>query len=277
MKRIALCSTYLFAVLFLPFNAVAQLNQGQPEALQGVGINEQLGDYIPLDATFATSTGDSVTIGSLLEEGKPVILNPMYLECPMLCGLVIDGVLNVADQLAWTPGNDYQIISFSIDPEEKHELAAEYRTKFVSKLNKDIPDNGWYFLTGEKKEIDKVIDAVGFQYNEVEGTGEYAHSAAIIMLSPGGKITRYLYGIQYNEFDVRNALYESADGKIGSTLDKVLMYCYQYDPNSNSYVPIAINIMKIGGLATLIILGIFLSLFWLREKGKKVTSNIDYQ
>ncbi len=277
MKRIALCTFYLFAVLSLPFNAVAQLNQGQPEALQGVGIDEHLGDYIPLDAKFASSNGDSVTIGSLLEEGKPVILNPMYLECPMLCGLVLDGVLNVADELAWQPGKDYQIISISIDPEENHTLAEEYRTKYVSKLDKKIPDNGWYFLTGEKKEIDKVIDAVGFKYNEVAGTGEFAHSAAIIMLSPEAKITRYLYGIQYNEFDARNALYESADGQIGSTLEKVLMYCYQYDPDSNSYVPLAINIMKIGGLATLIILGIFLSLFWLRKKGKKLTSNIDFQ
>ena len=277
MKRIALYTIYLFAVLSLPFNAVAQLNQGQPEALQGVGIDEHLGDYIPLNARFATSQGDTVTIGSLLEDGKPVILNPMYLECPMLCGLVLDGVLNVAGQLAWQPGKDYQIISISIDPEETHQLAAEYRTKYLSRLNKNIPDNGWYFLTGEKKEIDKIIDAVGFQYNEVAGTGEFAHSAAIIMLSPKGKITRYLYGIQYNEFDVRNALYESADGQIGSTLEKVLMYCYQYDPDSNSYVPLAVNIMKIGGLATLIILGIFLGLFWLREKGKKLTSNIDFQ
>lgn len=277
MKRIALCTVYLFAVLSLPFSAVAQLNQAQPEALQGVGVDERLGNYIPLEATFATSLGDSVTIGSLLEEGKPVILNPMYMDCPMLCSLVLDGMLNVANQLAWSPGKDYQIISISIDPEESHELAAEYRAKYVSKLNKDVPDNGWYFLTGEKKEIDKIINAVGFNYNEVAGTGEFAHSAAIIMLSPEGKITRYLYGIQYNEFDVRNALYESADGQIGSTLDKVLMFCYQYDPNSNSYVPIAINIMKIGGLATLIILGIFLGLFWLREKSKKVTSNIDYQ
>ena len=277
MKRIALFAFYLFAVLSLPFDGLAQNNRTQPEALQGVGIDEHLGEFIPLDAKFATTSGDSVTIGSLLKEGKPIILNPLYFECPMLCGLVIDGVLNVADDLAWSIGEEYQIISISIDPNEDHLLAKEYKEKYTSRLNKSFAQDGWTFLTGNKKEIDKIIDAVGFKYNEVEGTGEFAHSAAIIMLSPDGKITRYLYGIQYNEFDVRNALYESADGKIGSTLEKVLLYCYQYDPDSNSYAPVAINIMKIGGLATLIILGIFLGLLWIREKGKNVTTNIDHQ
>lgn len=277
MTRIALLALILPAVLFFPLNAEAQINGEQPKALQGVGIEEHLGEFIPLDATFTSSSGDTVTLGSLLKEGKPVILNPLYYECPMLCGLVVDGVLNVASELAWSPGEDYQIISFSIDPEEDHILAAEYKQRYVSKLNKKDADKGWYFLTGEKSEIDKVVEAVGFQYNEIEGTGELAHSAAIIMLSPEGKITRYLYGIQYNEFDVRSALYESADGKIGNTLTKVLMYCYQYDSDSNSYVPLAINIMKIGGLATLIILGIFIGLLWLRGKDTKLTSNIDFQ
>ena len=277
MKRFALFAFYLFAVLSLPFNAEAQLNSSQPEVLQGVGVTEHLGDFIPLNAKFSTSSGDSVTIGSLLQAGKPVILNPLYFECPMLCGLVIDGVINVADDLAWTPGIEYQIISISIDPTENHAMAAEFKAKYTSKLNKNFAQDGWNFLTGNKTEIDKIVDSIGFKYNKVEGTGEFAHSAAIIMLSPDGKITRYLYGIQYNEFDVRNALYESADGKIGSTAEKILMYCYQYDPDSNSYVPIAVNFMKIGGLATLIILGIFLGLLWIREKGKNVTSKIDHQ
>lgn len=271
MKTLALLIlTTGLAVLSSPSHVLAQLNR-EPEALQDVGITEHLGDTIPLDARFATSNGDSVTMGDLLEEGKPVLLNPLYYECPMLCGLVVDGVLNVANQLAWNPGEDYIIISFSIDPTEHHTLAAEYKARYLAKLNKPNPEKGWYFLTGAQSEIDKMINAVGFEVNEIEQTGEYAHTAAIILLSPEGVITRYLYGIQFKEFDVRSALYESADGKIGDTLTKVLMYCYQYDPDSNSYAPVAINIMKLGGLATLIILGIFLSLLWLREKGLKHT------
>ncbi len=275
MRRFALLTLVMFAVLQLPIRSFAQ-NTGTSQALQDVGIEEKLGDFIPLDATFATVQGDSIRLGDLLEEGKPIILNPLYYDCPMLCGLVVDGMIDVVDKIAWQPGKDYLIISFSIDPKENHELANEYRAEYLSKLTSTNADEGWYFLTGQKSEIDKVIESVGFKYNEVQQTGEYAHSAAIIMLSPEGKITRYLYGIRYDEFDTRNALFESADGKIGSTVEKILMYCYQYDPDSNSYVPVAINIMKIGGLATLIILGIFLTLFWVRENRKKQTQNFDY-
>lgn len=195
----------------------------------------------------------------------------------MLCGLVIDGVLDVANELAWSPGKDYTIISFSVDPSEDHTLAAEYKSRYIGQLNKSDAQNGWYFLSGKKSEIEKMIDAVGFEVNEIEGTGELAHAAAIMLLSPNGVITRYLYGIQYDEFNVRSALFEAADGKIGNTLTKVLMFCYQFDPNSNSYVLEAKNIMKLGGLATLIFLGIFIGLLWLREKGKKQTSKIDFQ
>jgi len=275
MKRIALFS--IIAVLSSSFHVRAQLNREQPEALQGVGINEHLGDTIPASAKFALSTGDSVTIADLLEEGKPILLNPLYYDCPMLCGLVIDGVLDVANKLAWSPGQDYNIISFSIDPSENHTLAAEYKNRYISQLDKDNTPDGWRFLTGKKSEIEKLIYAIGFDINEIEGTGEFAHAAAIILLSPDGVITRYLYGIQFEEFNVRSALFEAADGQIGNSLTKVLMYCYQFDADSNSYVPVAINFMKLGGLATLIFLGIFMSLLWLREKGKKQTSKIDFQ
>ncbi len=275
MKRIALL-TFL-AVLSSFSHLSAQLNREQPEALQSVGINENLGATLPLDTRFATSAGDSVSLSELFEEGKPVLLNPLYYDCPMLCGLVIDGVLDVANNLAWAPGNEYTIISFSIDPSEDHTLAAEYKSRYLDQLNKSDAQDGWYFLTGNKKNIQQLVNAVGFEINEIEETGEFAHAAAIMLISPNGVITRYLYGIQYDEFNVRSALYEAADGKIGNTLTKVLMYCYQYDPDSNSYVPFALNIMKLGGLATLLFLGIFIGLLWLRERRKKQTSNIDFQ
>ncbi len=277
MTRFALAAILTFVALIFPGqSSIAQLNGETPEVLQGVGIDEKLGDIIPLSAKFSTVDGDSTTLGALLEKGKPVILNPLYYDCPVLCGLVVDGMINVVDELAWQPGKDYIIISFSIDPTEDHKLANEYRSKYLGKLKSTDAEKGWYFLTGNKSQIDTVINDIGFKYTKIAGTEEFAHSAAILMLSPEGKITRYLYGISYKEFDVRNALYESADGKIGNTLEQVLMYCYQYDPDSNTYAPVAINIMKLGGLATLIFLGIFLTLLWVREKSKKQTSNIDF-
>jgi protein SCO1/2 len=265
------------ALLISPNHVFGQLNREQPKVLQSVGIDEHLGETIPLDARFATSNGDSVTIGELLEEGKPVLLNPLYYNCPMLCSLVIDGILDATNELAWSPGKEYIIISFSIDANETHNMAADYKNRYISKLNKPNANEGWYFLTGRQSEIDKIISSIGFGVNEIEETGEFAHAAAIVLLSPDGVITRYLYGIKYNEFDLRSALFEAADGNIGSTLNKVLMYCFQYDSDSNSYVPVAVNIMKLGGLATLIILGIFIGLLWLRERDKNKTSNIDYQ
>ncbi|MEX0609348.1 MAG: SCO family protein [Balneolaceae bacterium] len=275
MRIYALPAFCMLAVFLLSQPANAQVNREEPDALQNLGIDEHLGDIIPLDARFATSTGDSVEIGDLLEEGKPVLLNPLYYDCPMLCGLVIDGVINVVEKMEWKPGKEFTVISFSIDPKEDAELAAQSKQNYLSGMDNSVTD-GWHFLTGNKPQIDKLINATGFQYREIEETGEYAHTAAIILLSPEGKITRYLYGISYNEFDVRSALYESADGKIGNTLTKVIMYCYQYDPDSNSYAPLARNIMKLGGLATLIFLGIFLGLLWLREKRLKTTSKTEF-
>lgn len=275
MRRFTLLAHMLLAVFLTSQAAQAQLNREQPDALQNLGVDEHLGEFVPLDAKFATSTGDSVVLGDLLEEGKPVLLNPLYYECPMLCGLVLDGTINVIEDLEWKPGKDFIVVSISIDPEEDAELAARSKQNYLSQMD-SVTKSGWYFLTGEKSQIDKVVEAVGFRYKEIEGTGEFAHSAAIMLLSPDGKITRYLYGVSYDEFNVRSALYEAADGKIGSTIDKVVMYCYQYDPDSGSYVPVAINIMKLGGLATLIILGIFLGSLWLREKRKKQTSKTDF-
>ncbi len=270
MKRFALLAVCSLAVFLTSLPVNAQVNREQPDATKNLGIDEHLGDFIPLDAKFATSEGDSVVLGDLLEEGKPVIFNPLYYECPMLCGLVIEGMMNVVDELEWKPGKDFIVISVSIDPDEDVAVAAKSKEKILGQADA-ITRDGWYFLTGKQPQIRKAVESVGFEYRKVEDTGQFAHSAAIMLLSPKGKITRYLYGISYDEFNVRSALYESADGQIGNTVTKLVMYCYQYDPSSGSYTPIAINIMKLGGLATLIFLGIFLGFLWLHEKRKKTT------
>ena len=265
------------SVLLITEISTAQLNQGKPAILENIGVEEKLGEQIPLDVTFANSEGDSVTIGDLLEEGKPVLLNPLYYECPMLCGLVLEGVFKVVNELQWNPGEDYIIISFSIDPDETSEHASRSKEKYVNKLDRKGAESGWHLLTGNENNILKLTEAIGFKYTYDERTGEYVHAAAISFLSPDGKITRYLYGIEFPEFSLRNALYESADGKIGSAVDRVVLYCFTYDPSSDSYVPVALNIMKLGGLATLIFLGIFLGLFWMREKKSSQTQTFEIE
>ena len=262
----------------------------EPAFIQDIGIDEQLGVRIPTGLTFAKANGDSVQLGQLLASGRPVILNPLYYECPVLCGLVIDGLFDAVQNLAWQPGKEFDIISVSIDPTETDTLAARVKKDYIEsgswgtvKGNNKGPEQqrteqhaatlaqvneGWHFLTGKQAAIDSLISAVGFGVAPIPGTKDFAHSAAIILLSPDGTITRYLYGLRYNSFDFRTAILEASDGTVGNTVDKLIMYCYQYDPNSNSYAPVAKRIMSLGGLATLIFLGIFLGYYWLRESRK---------
>ncbi len=276
--KYALSVLIALSVILWANPATAQLNQGTPKILEDVGVDEKLGEKIPLDLTFANSAGDSVTIGELIEDGKPILLNPLYYECPSLCGLVLDAVFNVVQDLAWSPGREYTIISYSIDPEETHEQAAKSKEMYLADLDRSGAEDGWHFLTGSEESIKKLSDAVGFRYKYDERTGEYLHLASIMLISPEGVITRYLYGLQFFEFDLRNALSEAADGRIGSTIDRLILYCFTYDPASQSYVPVAMNIMKLGGLATVLILGIFLTLLWRREKGSSTSSpKIDIQ
>lgn len=252
--------------LFLqPIYSVAQLNKQKPENIQDVGVTEQLGAKVPLDLTFANAKGDSITLEELLNDDKPILLNPVYYECPQLCTMVKDAIYNGVKDLKWNPGTDYNIVTFSFDPSENYDLAAENKEKYLNKLNRRGAEKGWYFLTGNKENIQRLTETIGYDYNKLEN-GDFAHGAAIMFLSPDGTITRYLYGLKFNEFDMRNALYDAADGNIGSTAEQVLLYCYQYDADSNSYVPVAWRFMQIGGFATLIILGIFLGFMWLRHR-----------
>jgi protein SCO1 len=275
--KLALKYAVIFSVLLVAGQAEAQLNQGKPAVLEEVGIDEKLGDRIPLDATFTDSNGKTVTIGELMESGKPILLNPLYYECPMLCNIIVEGVYEVVEELKWTPGTDYTIISFSIDPEEGYSLAARSKERYLTNLNRPGASNGWHFLTGTEDQIQKLAEAVGFRYKKEERTGEYIHSASIMFISPEGVISRYLYGAEFSEFDLRNALYETADGNIGSSVDRAVLYCFTYDPASQSYVPVAINIMKLGGLATVIILGIFLGLFWNKERRSSQSQKLEFQ
>lgn len=269
MIKLTLRIILTISVFFCAQSAYAQLNQYSPKVLEEIGVDEKLGDTIPQDLEFIDSKGRLVTIGDLIEDGKPVLLNPLYYDCPVLCSLVLESVYKVVDELVWSPGSDYTIISFSIDPNEGEELAASNKEFYLNKLNKAGASEGWYFLTGSEESIKVLTESIGFRYKYDERTGEYLHLASIMMISPEGVITRYLYGTEFKEFDLRNALYEAADGTIGSTIDKVVLYCFTYDPSSQSYVPVALNIMKLGGLATVIILGIFLGIFWSRERNKE--------
>ncbi|WP_440999517.1 SCO family protein [Fodinibius sp. SL11] len=253
------------SLFVLPNSSEAQLNKQKPKQLEDVGVEERLGEQIPLDLTFANAEGDSIKLKELFADGKPVLLNPVYYECPQLCSMIKEAIFKGVKDLKWSPGKEYNIVTFSFDPREKAGLAAENKERFLNKLAREGAGQGWHFLTGNKETIDKITEAVGFETKRLQN-GQYAHGAAIIFLSPEGVITRYLYGLKFDEFNLRNALYDAADGNIGSAAEQVLLYCYQYDADSNTYVPVAWKIMQVGGFATMFILGIFLGFMWLRHR-----------
>ncbi|MEX2396097.1 MAG: SCO family protein [Balneolales bacterium] len=261
-----------FAILFLVLmiftgyaSSHAQVNQ-TPKEMEGVGLTEKLGETISDDILLVNENGEEVPISDYLNNGRPVILNLVYYECPMLCNLLLNGLKQGVGELSWVPGNEYDILSVSISPAETHELAATKKANYLKDL--DIPgaERGWNFMTARESQVQQLADEVGFGYAYDEESGEYLHSASLIFLSEEGTISRYLGGIDYPELTLRNALYDAADGKIGSTIDRMVLSCFRYDPDKDSYVPFAQNIMKLGGAATILLLGTFLGIFWVREK-----------
>ena len=240
-----------------------------PELIK-IDVLEHLGEQIPLDLTFTNSEGKEVTLKHYFTEGKPVMLTLAYYECPMLCTFVLNGISKGIGKIAFIPGNDFQMITISIDPEETPELAAAKKKNQVAAIGKMINENGWDFLVGDQTNIVKLAEAVGFKYYYDEDRDEYAHPAVSFILTDEGVISRYLYGIDYKEQDLRLALLEASEGNIGNTIDRILLFCYHYDPDSKGYVLFAGNVMRIGGVITMLLLGGILVLFWRKELMRKI-------
>jgi len=261
---------FLLLALLAADNA-AQVVREDPEELRAIDVTEKLGDTIPLGLTFVDDHGDSVTLARYFGEDRPVILVLGYYTCPMLCNLVLNGVRDIVSQSSWLPGREYRIVTVSIDPDETDLIAEAKKKNYITSTGKadlGIAD-GWAFLTGSAEQSRALADAVGFKYYYIEKDDEYAHPAVIIVLSPGGVISRYFYGIQFRERDVRLAMMDAADGNVGSTIDKVLLYCYHYDPQAGGYTLFAANIMRLGGLATIIVIGILVGTLWVRDRRRK--------
>ncbi|WP_228350549.1 SCO family protein [Rhodocaloribacter litoris] len=248
--------------------AAAQRAGDLPPAFEGVGIEERLGEHVPAGLTFLDETGAEVRLGDYLGGERPVALNLVYFDCPMLCSLVLDRFTQTLRQMTWTPGEQFEVLTVSFAAGETPDLAARAKARYLSALGRPEAARGWHFLTGTEENIRALAAAVGFSFKWVEEAGEYAHPTALILLGGDGKITRYLHGMDYPAADVRKALVEASEGKVGTTLDRVLLYCFRYDPEANSYVPHAVNLMKLGGLLTVVVLALMLFVFWRRERAR---------
>lgn len=238
-----------------------------PGALRGVGIDEQLGSMLPSEARFVDSEGREVTIGDYLDNDRPLLVNFIYHNCPMLCSITLEALGMTLSDMDWTPGQEFDVLSISFGAGETPEMAARAKERMLTKLDREGAEDGWHFLVGDSTNIALLTQSVGYSFKWVAATREYAHPAALIFTGDDGKVTRYLHGLDLPADDVRKALVEASEGTVGSAVDQILMYCYQYDPDSNSYVIHATNLMKFGGMLTLIVLGIGLFVFWRRESG----------
>ena len=236
-----------------------------PEGARDIGFDQNLGGQVPLDVTFRDETGKSVRFGDLLR-GRPVVLSVVYYECPMLCTLVLNGVVSALKPVTLVPGTDYDVISVSFDPTETPELAARKKAAYLERLGKPGAESAWTFLTGDEASIALLTRAVGFRYAWDEGTKQFAHPSGIVLLSPDGKISRYLFGVEYAPKDVRLGLVEASSGKIGGFSDQILLYCYMYDPTRGRYSAAVLNLVRAGALLTIVSLVTFIGVSRRRER-----------
>jgi len=223
-----------------------------PAALQNIGIDQRLNEQLPLDAVFRDETGREVKLGDYFKSGKPVVLSLVYYDCPMLCTQVLNGEVESFRNVPFTLGKDYEAISVSFDPREKPQLAADKKQVYAMDYKRPGVAEGWHFLTGDAPSIKRLTDAVGFRYAYDEGTKQFAHASAIYVATPDGKLSRYFYGIAYAPKQMRLSLIEAAAGKIGSPINQLLFYCYHYDPTTGKYGVAVLNVMRAGGVLTVL-------------------------
>ncbi len=257
----------ILAVMSSPLQA--QTEDRLPDVYKGVGVTERLGEFVPGELVFRNQDGMEVTIEDLVQTGRPVILNFVYYSCPMLCSILLDQLVEGLKEVAWNPGKEFQIVTVSMAPFEGPELARKQKDRYVALLQRPGAESGWHFLTGGENEVAALADAVGYGYRWVEDTNDYAHPAALIFLSGEGRITRYLHGMDYPADNLEKALIEAGEGSVASLMDRIVLYCYRYDPASNAYVVHAENLMKAGGLLTIVLLGGLLLIMWRREGDRR--------
>jgi protein SCO1/2 len=223
---------------------------GKPEILKEVGIDQRLNAQVPLDLSFRDQTGRAVRLGDYFKEGKPVLLSLVYYECPMLCNQVLNGQVGAMEALSFDAGREFNAVTVSFDPHERPELAARKRETYLKRYGRAGAQEGWHFLTGDEENIRRLTEAVGFRYRWDEASKQFAHASALMVLTPEGKLSHYFYGIEYAPKELRLGLVEASQNRIGSPVDKLILYCYHYDPTTGKYGPVIMNILRVAGVLT---------------------------
>ena len=246
----------------------APVEDTRPPLVRNVGIDQRLNQQLPLDLVFRDEAGRAVPLRTYFRR-RPVILTLVYYECPMLCNQVLNGLVSALRVLKFDAGREFDIVTVSFNPSETPALAAEKKQNYLARYKRPGAAAGWHFLTGEPAAIAELTRVVGFRYAYDPATRQFAHASAIIVLTPDGRIARYFYGIEYAPKDLRLGLVEASQGKIGNLADQVLLYCFHYDPATGKYGAIAMNIMRIGAVLTVLLLGGFMTVMWRRDARAK--------
>ena len=243
----------------------SNLKPAIPAALQGVGIDQRLNDAIPLDLVFRDEFGRSVPLSTYFHSGRPVLLAPVYYRCPMLCTQILNGMVSALKAVSFAPGKDFEVVAFSFDPKDTPELAGEKRQTYLRRYGRPDTANGWHFLTGDAANIKSLMDAVGFHYKYDPATDQYAHASGLMIITPDGHLSKYFYGVEYAPRDLRLGLVEASLNKIGSPVDRILLFCYHYDPTTGKYGAIAMNMVRLAGGLFVLICGVFLAVVFRRD------------
>ncbi len=244
----------------------------RPPGLKHVGIEQHLNEQIPAGLSFRDETGKAVRLGEFYGR-RPMILNLVYYKCPMLCSEVLSGLTSSLKSMKFDIGKDFDVLTVSFDPHETPQDATESKAKWLHRYGRPGAEQGWHFLTGPQESIDALTSAAGFGYDYNEKSGQFAHATAIIVLTPEGKIAQYYYGVEFSPKDLRLAMVQASQNKIGSLVDQVLLYCYHYDPSSGKYSVLILRVLRLAGVATMLLLGGFI-LLMLRVDAKQRRSQL---
>lgn len=263
-------TSVLIWLVFFSFLSPVESHEAIPRELEGVGIDDRTGQSIDLNTQVQNDKGEKVRLAQYFDGKRPVALFLVYYACPSLCTFVLNAGIDSLKKMDWLIGNEYQLVAASIDPKETPDLATQKKQSYMKEYfrgrNEPPNENGWNFLVSSASEVQKLTSQLGFKYKWVEETQQYAHASAMFILTPEGKISRVFYGIDYPHRDVRMALMEAGRGKIGTLVDKLLLFCYHYDATNKKYVLMASRIMTIGAGLTLICLAAFLTMLWVRDR-----------
>jgi protein SCO1 len=237
-----------------------------PEKLQDIGVTEKLGNKIDLTLPFRDEEGKAVTLANYFQSGKPVLLSPAYYTCPNLCNYHLNGMTDMLRKLNWTIGREFEYVVVSIDPRDTPQVAKAKKENYLKAYGRVDASRGWHFLSGDEASVKALMSQVGFKYRWDEEGQQYAHVSSAQVITPTGEISRYLNGITFDPQTVRLSMVEASNGMVGSVVDKLILYCFHYDPKASKYTPYLFGVMRIGAILIVLVLLAFLAPFWWRQR-----------